>query len=850
MAKHTVEKPTVKGVRGSETGATNAPISRSAVEEIEALHLSRAVALPFGEEANPTKVSPEETTGTPLSWPYLCPLCSAVELVDPVELHAPVRDTLSPSAPHSEPVDESFHCLACRVCAEHWLSAVHAFNENRTATAERTSDTGDSAAAATCSPLSLAAPDCVSLVACPLCKVVCDAGTLSSLDSVDAVARILDAHVVRNVYTGSQIPLPTMKVRSTVDPASAPTASASPLCSVCEEVRTTCVCVQCDFGMCDACHKATHTKGGFKQHEVMDLEQARRRGHLRCTQHAGMALDLFCDTCSTCVCVTCCFGGAHRGHDVSPLADVVARTAAALTQRSAELAALQRDAETTHMRFTSLWPAYQTKIDGVRAEIQQCFASLRQVLQDREDTLLARLDEVSAEVGRRSSELKRATRAVSSLLRGAGESMRRLPALVSPAMLMRLIDTAQQQQEWVSRVSTRVLEEAAAFADGWSYHLCTAGANGCRMASFVLLNAATPNDDGVREYKRVLADLGRLNASADVQLRLAEKQGAASLETVERREERMSGGDEHPCWGGIAVDYTAAGDDLKDEALVDCGSGSYPTSDIATHAEERKEEELVRPSHIATATLSLPLQAASSTSRKASLACRDMELCAEGQRSMTASTVLSQSRPPPLSSRRAPDSLPPAPLRARELNLHSPMAETGLVASSAASYAAGAASQLGITSRWSDARQEEQVVSDRGSFTTNLGPLGCRAPEDAAAAAQGMRETMPYRVSLPPRRVGSHSRADESGRTAREDDDPLPWRAFKLHRNSSARDDFRSSATPPARHGSTTRLHYLTEWDLQKPGEMVLAAYDTSFSALRQDRAESQRRATGLQLEL
>ncbi|KAG5465453.1 hypothetical protein CUR178_00156 [Leishmania enriettii] len=851
MAKRTVGKSAVRGVGSSETGVTDASMRCSSADENVAFQSDPVVALHVDREVVSTKTSPEEAPGAPPSWPFLCPLCSAVELVDPVDLHAPVRDTVSPCSLSSEPVDEVFHCLACRVCVEHWFSAARAVKKNKVEATDGAGGTNGTAAAVTYSPSSAAASSCVPLLACPLCRAACDAAIVSRLDSVgSAAAAALNAHVVRNICTESQYPLSSTKIGDTVGSPSAPTASASSLCSVCEEERATCACVQCDFSMCDACHKATHAKGGFRQHEVVGLEQARRRGHLRCTEHAGTALDLFCDTCSTCVCVICCFGGAHRGHDVSPLADVVARTAAALTQRSAELTALQRDADATQTRFAALWPAYETMVDNVRTEIQQCFASLRQVLHEREDALLTQLNEVSAEVGSRSSELRNAMNAVSHLLGESGECLRRLPASVSPLTLMRVFDTVQQQQEWVSRVSARVLEEVTAFAEGWSYNMGSDGANGCRMVSFVLLNATTLNVDGLRQYERVLSDLGRLDASADVQLRVAERPSMNSLEMAEGSGEREET-DEPARWGGIADDFTVSSNDLRNGTPVDCGREGYSTSGVVAILKEEKEEELARPSHIVTATPLLPLPAAPSKSREVSVATRDVDVCAPRQRSMSASTVQSQFRPPRVSSVTAAQQSTYGSLRTYELNVGFSGKGTGAVTSSsvAATDAAGTARLHGATSRWNDWKQERrEVVGGRGNFVAEPGLVGCHTVE-CAGEARGVRETMPFFVSLSPRRIETYDRTDESGRSTRREDDQMPWRAFKLQRHSSVTGDIRSTVTSLPCHGSSSRLQYLTELELRKPDEIALAAHDSSVSAAKLDRAESQRRTTGLQLE-
>ncbi|CBZ25999.1 conserved hypothetical protein [Leishmania mexicana MHOM/GT/2001/U1103] len=848
MAKRTVSKLAVGVDHSGKTTVPDASVCSSTVADEDASQNRPATALALCEEMTSTKAAAEGAPNAPLSWQFLCPLCSAVDLVDPVDLHEPVKGTMSPSSLHSTFVDESFHCLACRACVEQWLSAVRAFSENQSETIDHT---GGTTGAATFSPLSASARDCAPLLACPLCNTMCDATILSPSDPIGGVARVLDASAVRNSYTGSQPLSCTTKTGSCVGPPSAPAASASPFCSICEEAKVMCVCLQCDFGMCDACHRATHAKGGFRQHAVLSCEQARRRGHQRCAQHAGMALDLFCDTCSTCVCVTCCFGGAHRGHEVFPLADVAARAAAALTDHSMKLVTLQRDADATGMQLESLWPAYEAKVNDVRTEIQQCFSSLRHVLQEREDALLSRLGEVSAVVGRRSSRLRSAMHAISSLLGSTGERLRRLPGSVSPSTLMRIFGTVQEQQQWVSRVSARVIEEATAVAEGWSYHVCSDGANGCRMASFVVLNSDTPNADGLRQYKRVLADLGHLDASADAQLPLAEQGSAGSVETAKGHGNREEESAAQHLWGGMVEEYTEPTDGLTNSAPVALCGDSDSNSGAVAKGGEGEETLLVRPSHIDPATPLLPGQTAASKSREVSMAYRGRDCGESRQSSRSVSTLQWQPRRPHLFSIGASSQSTHGPLLAYELNVDSSVKGAGPGTGSAvdATTACGTASLDGVASMWGGVKQDLWEVGDCGSSAAERGALGCHKP-GCAAAARGVRDTMPFRVSLPPRRIESHDRADDDDCSVREADDQLPWRALKLHHSSSVQDGVRSTATSLPRHGSTARLQYLTELDLRKPSEVAHEAQDSRLFASKQGRAESQRRTTGLQLEL
>ncbi|GET93221.1 hypothetical protein, conserved [Leishmania tarentolae] len=853
MAKRTVSKAAVGGDQSGATTVCDASIVTSTGgEEEDSSQSFRATAVTLCKEATSTEAGSKEAPGAPLLWPFLCPLCNAVELVDPVDLHEPVKGALSSSALDSKTAGEAVHCLACRACAAQWVSAVGAVSGDKAATTDHNDGPSGSAVVTACSPPVASMSDCATLLACPLCNTMCDAANLLSVDSIGGVARVQDVSMVRNSYTGSQPLSCTTKTSSTLGlPPTTLAALPSPLCSICEEAKVMRFCVQCDFGMCDTCHRATHAKGGFRQHEVLSLEQAHRRGHQRCKLHAGMVLDLFCSSCSTCVCVTCCFGGAHRGHEVFPLADVAARATAALTEHSTDLAALQRDADATGMQFSSLWPAYETKVDDVRKEIQQCFSSLRQVLQEREDALLARLEEASAVVGRRSLELRSAMEALSSLLRSTSERLQSLPGLVSPATLMRIFDTVQEQQQWVSRLSTRVIEEATAVAEGWSYHMCSDGANGCRMASFVLLNSDTPNADSLRQYKSVLADLGRLDAKEHVQLSLPVQVGAASVETAGRHGNGEEMSSAHPLWGCTTEDYIESGGNLRKGAPDNLCDDGNANDGAVTNAEEAEETLLVRPSHIEAAARSLPGSTAVSKLGEVSVASRGIGGCESRQRSMSGSTLQSQPRRPQLFSFGAPSRSTHGPLPTYELNVDSSVKGIGAetVSATDGTSAFGTGRLDGAVSKRGDAKQDLWELGGRDSFAAEVGTLGYHKP-GCATAARGVRDTMPFRVSLPPRRFESHDRTDDDDSSVRETDDQMPWRALKLHLNSSVQDGVRSTATSLSRHGSTARLQCLTELDLRKPNELANEVLRSSLSAPRQGRAESQRRTTGLQLEL
>lgn len=727
-----------------------------------------------------------------MTWPFMCPLCCAGELAEPVELHAP-------EAPATTPASGFRHCLACRACAEHFFAAARVV-PNGLSGGSHGGDAGEGCDGAG------------QCLACPLCAASLAVDAASSTPATRPVlTSLLETLVVRNAYTGTQPPTPS-STASTSAPPSAPACR----CAVCEESVATSVCLQCDFGLCDACRRATHTRGGFKQHEVVTLEQARRRDHRKCSTHAGMALDLFCETCASCVCVTCCFGGAHRGHEVFPLAEVAARRAAALAERSTELESLERAAEAARVQLTSLAPAYEATVRGVRDDIQRCFADLRTLLQQREEDLLTQLHNAASAVAERAALLTTAVSAAGALVRDTSARLREMPSRVSAATLLRIAAVVAQQQEWVARTSTLVVDAATAAADSWTYQMGSDGANGCRMATFVLLNAETPNAEGLRQYRRVLADLGRLDLVTDLHMPLAGRPSTASQSSVDSGNNNgdvLEAEDAAPDWDDTPAD--SAGHDPTSAMAQGTATGACsPATDLV-----EEEMILVRHSHVDSTAPPSPTRCAP-------------HLCgtsATSQAAPSASPRLAECErlSPPLGGVSRSNSLR-GTSRACE-----PHAGLGIVETASLSVAAtpgtGYWGPGTVASRWRAAHDES------GGLGVGRGLM----------AARLARDTMPFRVSLPPRRAGS------------EDGDYcealLPWRAPKLRHGSSAQEsraEYPTASLP--RRASVTRLaHPTAELDLRKPGASAGAGLGVpGVAAGRLTRAGSQRRTTGLHLEL
>ncbi|KAK7199866.1 putative tripartite motif protein [Novymonas esmeraldas] len=840
MAKRLVATVAASDRHGSASSLTNTTVgpdvpvccSASAVDGVDtatsiAIDACVTAVSPPTLETTSTDAESHDTPRSCVTWSYLCPLCGTAELVDPVDLHAPVERCLSPPLASCS-TDEPLHCLACRVCAEQWHTATRALCCDGAALS--------SESAVQCP---LCGTSCRDKVSAPLC--LCGGGATGPLD----------ADAVRNCYTGPSSTLCGAPCSSSKRGRSRGERPSHLFCGVCEAAKATCVCVQCDFGMCEECHSATHTKGGFRQHEVVSVEQARRRLQVKCSEHPGMALDLYCETCAMCVCVTCCFGGAHRGHEVHPLASVAARTSADLALRSTELGSVRRSADEACAELESLWPAYESTVRDVRADIELCFSTLRRLLQEREDALLHRLGDAVTEVGRRSTAMRNAAAAVSTLLGSAEERVRRLPDSVDAVTLMRVGRAAQDQLERISGISERVVAEATAAVEGWRHRLGSDDPNGCGMASFVLLDAATPNAAALKQYQGVLAGLGQLDTIAELPVATAAGASCTATATEPTVDSGEDGddGSRHRWGGAVEPESLLTVDEVGDVV----GVGRDADSDTrraaaAADTDEGEEGRLVRPSHMASSAAPLPRRLIPATpSLEVSVATRETEDHAGVRSGSSVPSMHTPSLTVPAQPRHHGTARVGgyAPLRSYELNVGRP--DKSLVPPPSSSLLPLWAAQATRTRSVSLTPRE----ADYTGPVCDGGVQGRYGPDDAVAG-RSVRDTVPFRVSLPPRRLCTSEHASEERHVICGDGDLPPRRAAKIYPEDVYEASLLRRTSMARRQHQQQHQQQQQSADLEErpAGERAETTLDFRASVPRSGRAEPQRRTTGLQLEL
>ncbi|CCW60023.1 unnamed protein product [Phytomonas sp. EM1] len=281
------------------------------------------------------------------------------------------------------------------------------------------------------------------------------------------------------------------------------------------------MCLQCGFALCSACQLATHTKGRFRQHEVLPVEKAWQRGPRKCSAHPDQTLDLFCQTCQVSGCITCCFKGSHRGHVVVPLPEIATETKEAMENHLVLLTSAARDAASVEQGAKLLLPMYKDRLNDVRGQVTSAFAALREALQQRETFLLEQLDASSQRVQSTIEKHANVALTIATAFRTSHDGLQKLLDTLNPVSLMDSAARIRCSYDAVSSFLNQQIRAVEGFTTKLGTQLRDPEARE-RLASFLLFpnsHLATPaeNETSLCEYKELLSHLGHLEFIDDVE---------------------------------------------------------------------------------------------------------------------------------------------------------------------------------------------------------------------------------------------------------------------------------------------------------------------------------------------
>lgn len=221
------------------------------------------------------------------------------------------------------------------------------------------------------------------------------------------------------------------------------------LCDACPlEVNAKTRCTQCALSLCRQCADAHSKQKAGWNHEILELDEARRRGiskvrrQVMCQKHPENELTTFCATCSQVVCADC-VNSAHRSHTLespSKAAKTQTTNIRIAVNRAKSIADKSMVAnsrlQTTAERIESQCNQIENEIErftanyirAVEEHREQLFKQLRQARQEKLNTV----DIHRSELQKHFHDAEEAIRFANDLLKEGSEI--ELLSFVAPVM--------------------------------------------------------------------------------------------------------------------------------------------------------------------------------------------------------------------------------------------------------------------------------------------------------------------------------------------------------------------------------------------------------------------------------
>ncbi|XP_044266934.1 tripartite motif-containing protein 45 isoform X1 [Tribolium madens] len=175
------------------------------------------------------------------------------------------------------------------------------------------------------------------------------------------------------------------------------------LCDLCtSDVSATARCMDCAISFCEHCEEVHLRQKAANGHEVLSLEEARRKGitkvrrQIMCVKHPDLELTLFCSTCCQVICPEC-VPSSHKGHPCESISRAVKahltdlRLAAARAKSIAEQSALAAN------RLHATSKKIETQCSKVQAEIEEFIEKYIKSVEEHRKKLLQQVIQTQTE---------------------------------------------------------------------------------------------------------------------------------------------------------------------------------------------------------------------------------------------------------------------------------------------------------------------------------------------------------------------------------------------------------------------------------------------------------------------
>lgn len=161
-------------------------------------------------------------------------------------------------------------------------------------------------------------------------------------------------------------------------------------CTYCDSsVPAIKTCLQCEASLCDK-----HLKKHSKSDDHVLMEPTTSLENRKCSTHKKM-LEYYCTEDSTCICVTCCLAGKHKGHQVEPMDEVSEKKRMKLRNVLKKLTSEREETEKRVQSLEGQKQKVQKKAAGESGRVASLFGEIRRLLGDLEKKVL---DEISRQM--------------------------------------------------------------------------------------------------------------------------------------------------------------------------------------------------------------------------------------------------------------------------------------------------------------------------------------------------------------------------------------------------------------------------------------------------------------------
>ncbi|KAH8611852.1 B box zinc finger [Trypanosoma vivax] len=274
-----------------------------------------------------------------------CPICFHCGMEQPVLLHPVAKE-------------QGENCFACSYCAEKWLQLL----------------------ASSKTVLAMPCPRCSALVS-PDCTVAHHASVSFTLQTQPRTC----AGSAKGILSGG--PLPALRTDGSA--GMVPSEEGVETCRVCEKANSIESCGHCGCPLCETSCISGHQCSICRSQQTIKCDRAQEPASTKCLVHTTQILNLYCLTCSVCVCVGCVFGGIHKGHNIEPLVDVARDIRLQMMGKGEELQQVMMEMQ---QLTTVLEGQLLARCDSIvrtgEDDVKRCFDAMRLALEHKEQRML------------------------------------------------------------------------------------------------------------------------------------------------------------------------------------------------------------------------------------------------------------------------------------------------------------------------------------------------------------------------------------------------------------------------------------------------------------------------------